>query len=229
MDPTSRPRRAHHLFAWAAVFAALSLTIRAQDTTPTPTPDPAAFQALAAKATDYVIKREILDPNALTPDTHKPLGNHGTWAVSKTRPTTCPPASDSCVRVLYRVPDTTVSCEWTVIIKPDGTGAILEQNLDSVHYLVRVVPPGELAPLIVTRALQYGTRAQGTVEVSLIIGATGEPTKAIPISGPDELRAPSAEIAKQWVFKPLMVGNRAIPFMTNIKFTFGGGKITSDP
>jgi hypothetical protein len=221
-------RKALPLFVWALAF---SIPLIAQDTpAPTPTPDPAAFQALAAKATDYVIKREILDPNALTPDTHKPLGNHGTWAVSKTRPTTCPPATDSCVRVVYyRVPDTTVSCEWTVIIKPDGTGAILEQNLDSVHYLVRVVPPGELAPLIVTRALQYGTRAQGTVEVTLIIGATGDPTKAIPISGPDELRAPSAEIAKQWVFKPLMVGNRAIPFMTNIKFTFGGGKITSEP
>ena len=207
-----------------------SSILRAQDT-PTPTPNPTAQQALAKAATAFVIKREILDPNALVPATHQPLGSHGVWGITTVRPPTCPPVNDAetCVRVVYRVPDTTVSCEWTVIIKPDGTGAILEQNLDSVHYLVRVVPPSELLPLIITRALQFGTRAVGTVEVSVIVGATGEPTKAVPISGPDELRAPSAEIAKQWVFKPLIVGTRAIHFMTNIKFTFGGGKITSEP
>ena len=138
MDPISRHRRAHHFFAWTAVFAALSLNIRAQDTTPTP--DPATFQALAKKAADFVLKHELLDPNVLVPDTGKPLGDNGTWSVGKQKPATCPPNTDSCVRVLYRVPDTPVSCEWTVVIKPDGTGAILEQNLDSVRYLLRVVP-----------------------------------------------------------------------------------------
>ena len=77
--------------------------------------------------------------------------------------------------------------------------------------------------------MRFDTRGQGTVEVTVIVGTTGEPTKAIPINGPDILRAPSAEIAKQWVFKPLFAGNRAVPFTTNIKFTFAGGKITSEP
>ena len=203
-----------------------SSTLLAQDTT---TPDPATQKALAKAATDYVIKRERLDPNALVPATHQPLGSHGVWGITTVRPATCPPTTDTCVRVVYRVPDTTVSCEWTVIIKPDGTGAILEQNLDSVHYLVRVVPPNELVPLIITRPMQLGTRAQGVVDLSIFVGTTGEPTKAIPTSGPDELRAPSAEIAKQWVFRPLIVGNRPIPFMTNIKLTYGAGKITSEP
>lgn len=227
MATTSRTRRGHHLLALVVIVTVLSVNGRAQDT-PTTTPDPAAQKALAKAATDFVIKREILDPNALVPNTHQSLGGHGVWGITTVRPANCPPTIDTCVRVLYRVPDTPVSSEWTVLLKPDGTGAILDQNLDSIHYFVRVVPPSELPPLI-TRALQYGTRAQGTVEVSVIVGATGEPTKAIPISGPDELRAPSAEIAKQWVFKPLVIGNRAIPFMTNIKFTFGGGKVISDP
>jgi hypothetical protein len=205
-----------------------SSILRAQDAI-TPTPDPTAQQALAKTATAYVIKREILDPNALVPETHQPLGNHGVWGITKVRPATCPPTTDSCARVVYRVPDTTISCEWTVIIKPDGTGAILDQNPDSIRYLVRIVPPNELAPLIVTRPMQLDTRAQGVVELSILVGTTGEPTKAIPTSGPDELRAPSAVIAKQWVFKPLIVGNHAIPFMTNIKLTYAGGKITSEP
>ena len=205
-----------------------SSLLLAQDT-PTPTPDPAARKALAANATAYVIAHERLDPAALVPDTHQPLGSHGVWGITTVRPATCPPNTDTCARVVYRVPDTPVSCEWTVIIKPDGTGAILEQNPDSIRYMVRVVPTNELAPLIITRPMQLGTRAQGVVELTILVGPTGEPTKAIPISGPDPLRLASAEVAKQWVFKPLMVGNRAIPFMTNIKLTYGNGKITSEP
>jgi hypothetical protein len=234
------------------VFLALSPNARAQDTpTPappttqkattsdpvaatsqnTPTPDPAARKALAKSATDYVIKRERLDPTALVPDTHQPLGNRGVWGITTVRPATCPPVkdTDNCVRVVYRVEGTPVSCEWAVIINPDGTGAILEQNPDSVRYLVRVVPPNELAPLIRTRSMQLRTRAQGVVEVTVVVNPIGEPTKVVPISGPEPLQFPSAEIAKQWVFKPLTVGNRAIPFMTTIKFTYGNGKITSEP
>ena len=227
MAITSRTRRGHRLFAClGTLLAALSLNAHSQDANP---PNPTTQQALAKAATAYVIKREILDPNALVPATHQPLGSHGVWGITTVRPANCPPTTDSCVRVVYRVPDTTVSCEWTVIIKPDGTGAILEQNPDSIHYLVRIVPPNELAPLIVTRPMQLDTRAQGVVELSILVGTTGEPTKAIPTSGPDELRAPSAVIAKQWVFKPLIVGNHAIPFMTNIKLTYAGGKITSEP
>jgi hypothetical protein len=229
MTLTPSLRRSLHLLAWAMTIMTIAIIALPASAQETSTPAPAQTQALASRATSYVIKREVLDPNALVPDTHQPLGNHGVWGITKDRPADCPPTTDSCVRVVYRVPDTTVSCEWTVIIKPDGTGAILEQNPDSVHYLVRVVPPNELAPLIVTRPMQLGTRAQGVVELSILVGTTGEPTKAIPTSGPDELRAPSAEIAKQWVFKPLIVGSRAIPFMTNIKLTYAGGKITSEP
>ena len=231
MTLTPSLRRSLHLFACTITImttAIIALPASAQET---PAPTPAATQALASSATSFVIKREILDPNALVPATHQPLGSHGVWGITTVRPPTCPPVNDTetCVRVVYRVPDTTVSCEWTVIIKPDGTGAILEQNPDSIRYLVRVVPPSELAPLIVTRPMQLGTRSQGVVELSILVGTTGEPTKAIPISGPEPLRIPSAEIAKQWVFKPLIVGNHAIPFMTNIKLTYGGGKITSEP
>jgi hypothetical protein len=215
-------RRSLHLLACAITIMIIALPASAQQT-PTPT------QALASRATSFVIKREVLDPNALVPDTHQPLGNHGVWGITKDRPATCPPTTDSCVRVVYRVPDTTVSCEWTVIIKPDGTGTILEQNPDSIRYLVRIVPPNELAPLIVTRPMQLDTSGKGVVELSILVGTTGEPAKAIPTSGPDELRAPSAVIAKQWVFKPLIVGNHAIPFMTNIKLTYAAGKITSEP
>jgi hypothetical protein len=218
-------RKALYLLVWT--IAIIALPASAQETPP-PTSDPTQ-QALAKTATSFVIKHEVLDPNARVPDTHQRLGSQGVWGITTVRPATCPPTTDSCARVVYRVPNTTVSCEWTVIIKPDGTGAILEQNPDSIRYLIRIVPPNELAPLIITRPMKLDTRAQGVVELSILVGATGEPTKAIATSGPDELRAPSAEVAMQWVFKPLVVGNRAIPFMTNIKLIYGNGKITSEP
>lgn len=229
MSLTPSLRRSLHLLAWIAIIA---LPAAAQQTpTATPSPDTAARKALAATATDLVVKRERLDPNALVPNTHQPLGSHGVWGITAVRPATCPPVKDAenCVRVVYRVPGTTVSCEWAVVVNPDGTGSILEQNSDSIRYMVRIVPPNELTPLIITRPMQLGTRAQGVVELTIFVGTTGEPTKAIPISGPEPLQFPSAEIAKQWVFKPLLVGNRAIPFMTNIKLIYGGGKIKSEP
>jgi hypothetical protein len=229
MSLTPPLRRSLHLLAWVMPIMTIAIIALPASAQQTPAPTPAQTQALAQSATSFVIKREVLDPSALVPDTHQPLGNHGVWGITKDRPANCPPTTDSCVRVVYRVPDTTVSCEWTVIIKPDGTGAILEQNPDSIRYLIRIVPPNELAPLIITRPMKLDTRAQGVVELSILVGATGEPTKAIATSGPDELRAPSAEVAMQWVFKPLVVGNRAIPFMTNIKLIYGNGKITSEP
>jgi hypothetical protein len=238
---TFRTITGHRLAVYAlAFFALLSPHSRAQNSTasqpnqtPTSTqaetPDQAARKALATNATAFVIARERLDPNAIVPGTGNPLGSRGTWGITTIRPTTCPPSTDNCARVVYRVADTPVSCEWTVIINPDSTGTILEQNPDSIRYMLRVVPTNELAPLVITRSMQLGTRAQGVVEVTLIVSPTGEPTKAVATSGPEPLRFASTEIAKQWVFKPLMAGNRAIPFMTTIKLTYGGGKIKSEP
>jgi hypothetical protein len=212
--------------------------------TPTPpAPDPAKLAADTAKqhaqaeqALAFLLKHEVLDPSALVPGTGKPLPPNGKWSVGKDRPPTCPAAADNCVRILYRVPATTVSCEWVVMVKPGGaagttgpSGTILEQNLDATRYLLRFVPPSEAAPLIMSRAKPLPVSSVGTVEIGVIVGTTGEPTRVTPLSGPNDLRAIALPEANAWLFKPLQVGGRTIPYQTNIKFIFANRKVTTEP
>ena len=219
----------HRLYWLAPALLGLAILASAQQT---PAPSPPSLLAIGQQATDFVIRHEIMDPRALVPATGKPLGSSGAWSVGNERPSDCPPGSQPCVLISYRVPDGGVSCEWVVLLKPDGTGGvILQQNLDSIRYLLRVVPPSELAPFIVTRSMQLETRAQGTAEVSIIVGTTGEPTSVAPLgnTASSDVRDAALTMAKQWVFKPLRVGNRAIPFQTNVKFFFSGGRIRTEP
>jgi hypothetical protein len=209
---------------------------------PAPAPDPAKAAAEAAKqqaeaqqALAFLLKHEVLDPNALVPATGKPLPPNGKWSVGKDRPASCPPAADNCVRIFYRVPTTTVSCEWVVIVKPGATpnagptGTILEQNLDATRYLLRFVPADEAGPLVVSRAAPLPGSYSGTVEIGVIVGTAGEPTRVTPLSGPDALRALALPEANEWTFRPLQVGGRTIPYQTNIKFIFSNRKVTTEP
>jgi hypothetical protein len=222
-------------------------------TQPAPTPQPAAQstaqpttqqapaaltpaqQAEGEQALAYLLKHEVLDPNALVPGTGKPLPPHGVWSIGKQRPPTCPPApSQPCVLILYRVPDTPVSCEWTVLLNPNGVnGVILQQNQDSIRYMLRTIPTSEAAPLVISRQSPLNsrpvTRATGTVEIGVIVSTTGEPTQFVPVSGPDQMRIPAIAMAKQWVFRPLTVGSRAIPYEIIIKFHFGGVEVKTEP
>ena len=197
-----------------------------------PAPDVGALKATATKAIEFVLKREALDPNALVPETGKALPSSGSWSVARARPTSCPQNDQPCLRVLYQVPNTKVSCEWVVLLSPDGSnGTILEQNLDSVRYLLRTVPPAEIKPLIVTRALPIPIRnGQGTVEMRVYVSAAGDPINTIVISGPQNLQTTSIVAAKQWLFKPLIAGNRPIPYQFTLKFSFSpSGRVTSEP
>jgi hypothetical protein len=99
--------------------------------------------------------------------------------------------------------------------------------------MLRIVPTAEAAPMVVARQTEINShtspRISGVVEVGLIISTTGEPSRVFPVSGPEELRLAATTIAKQWIFRPLTVGNRAIPYETVIKFTFGNGRVKTEP
>ena len=222
---------------------------------PAPTPQPAprstsqpttkqpsaaltpAQEAEGEQALAFLLRHEVLDPNALVPGTGKPLPPHGVWSIGKQPPPTCPKTlsqpPEPCILVLYRVPDTPVSCEWTVLFRPDGTAVILQQNQDSIRYMLRTIPTSEAGPLVISRQSPLNsrpvTRATGTVEIGVIVSTTGEPTQIIPISGPDQMRIPAIAMAKQWVFRPLTVGGRSIPYEIIIKFHFGGYEVKTEP
>ena len=238
-----QPQR-RSLVAWLAAAAlCCSLAVQAQQTpatqTPTqPVPTPpaappaanaAALQKEAEQALTFILQREVLDPRALAAVTNSAQPAQGNWSIGKIRPASCPPTSENCLRIIYRIPGTPISCEWVVLLKPDGlNGTILEQNPDSIRYMLRNVPTAEAAPLVLSRAIPPVSRMAGTVEVQLIVTPTGEPGVMQVVSGPDALRPISLATAKQWIFKPLLVANRAIPFQTTIKFIYGS-KVKTEP
>jgi hypothetical protein len=200
-------------------------------------PEQLALEAAADQAIRFVLMHESLDPKAIVPKTGQPLPTNGTWSVDKQRPTSCPVQSEqpgqSCVRVLYRVPQAGVSCEWVVLLQPNGfSGTILEQNADSVRYLLRTVTNSEIRSMILTREMPQPREpnVRGTVELQVFVGPSGDPTRAYVVSGPEALRAESISAATQWHFKPLMAGSRAVPFQTSITFQFNGtAKVMSRP
>ncbi len=198
----------------------------------TATPDPTALQKEGLQALTFITKREVLDPSAIVPDTGKPLPIQGDWSIGRQRPASCPPASatENCLRIIYHVPETKVSCEWVVLLKSDGiNGTILEQNADSIRYMLRNVLPNEAAALILSRATPPAARASGDVDVQVIVSTAGEPIRAIAVSGPPQLHAVSLATAKQWIFKPLTVANRAIPYQIDIHFLYGGRTVKTVP
>jgi outer membrane biosynthesis protein TonB len=201
-------------------------------------PEQLTLEAAADQAIRFVLMHESLDPKAIVPKTGQPLPTNGTWSVDKQRPTSCPTASEqpgmSFLRVLYRVPNTDVSCEWVVLLRPGGFGStILEQNADSVRYLLRTVANSEIRSMILTREMPQPPRdptVQGTVELQVFVGPAGDPTRAYVVSGPEALRPASISAASQWHFKPLMAGTRAVPFETSITFQFNGtARVMSRP
>jgi TonB family protein len=217
---------------------------------PTPLQGPAKAQASGAqvsspyeaegeKAMGYLLKHVVLDPHALVPGTGQPLTDKAIWAVGKQRPVSCPkvggPTDGPCVLIVYHTADNVVSCQWVVLMKPDGSGGqILEQNKDATHFLLRNVPTAEAAPLVVSRhpkeeGGRQALRLNGTVDVAVVVNTNGEPTQVNVVDGPPALRTAAYDMARQWMFRPMTVGARAIPYQVNLKFHFDGPGVKTEP
>lgn len=75
---------------------------------------------------------------------------------------------------------------------------------------------------------QDGKNHARSAEVQLyaLIGADGTVVEADPLNGPPELGRAAIAAARQWIFKPYMVLNRAAPVQTTITVSFG--EVASD-
>jgi TonB family protein len=122
-----------------------------------------------------------------------------------------------------------------VLLKPDGSGgSILQQNKDATHFLLRNVPTAEGASYVVSRnpTIEGGRQAlrgSGTVDVAVVVNTTGEPTQVNVVDGPAALRSAAYDMARQWMFRPMNVGDRAIPYQINLKFHFDGPGVKTEP
>ena len=193
-------------------------------------------QAVAA-----LLKQVVLDPTALVESTGKPLPANGNWSIGKNVPAACPQTTDGCFLILYRVPDQKVSCEWVVRLTEDGSnGIILDQNEDASRYLLRRLQTSQAADMLVTRKrplyppIAVAAHVKGQVLVKIFVSPEGTVQKTFVVSGPEMLRASSMDAAKDYVFKPLIVGTKAVRFETDVTFDFmtsgpPSGSVSSKP
>ncbi len=68
--------------------------------------------------------------------------------------------------------------------------------------------------------LAKSNRIRGSVLVQVWIDQIGTVTKAVSVSGPNELRSAAEAAAKQWRFKPTIVNGRAIKVLGILTFNF---------
>ena len=210
-------------FVSCAVVAFAAATIVASAQTDTP-PKPVS---VGAQAVAVVLKHYVLNPSALHPTTGLPLPLDGSWSISKTRPAACPQTEEKCVEVFYDVPAASVRCSWVVLLNADASdGQFLDENDNAATYLLRVLTKSEAIPLVLTRTkpvyppIAVAAQVQGDVLLKVLVDKLGSFRNVHVLSGNAMLQGASTEAAKQWTFKPLMAGARAVPYQVKLVFKF---------
>jgi len=174
--------------------------------------------------------------------TGKPLAGTGTWGVQTKFPDgipkVCTDARVPCLKVVYRVPEDKLVCDWTVgfltVAKPQPDGTIkhdlqeivLDENEPAARYTIRKAWPNEPWPRpVVYKQADYPDLARasgigGAVVVRIDVGADGVIKNVEAETGPAMLRASVVAAVKQWKYAPLAVGNQHTAFRVEEQFNF---------
>lgn len=186
-----------------------------------------AQASLGQQAVGVVLKHYALSPLAVDEKTKKPLARDGKWSAGKTPPPACPQGSTACTEVFYEVPAEGVRCSWVVVMNPDGTdGKFLDEDDDTERYMLLRVSPADSKALVVSREkpvyppIAMAARVEGSVVMSAIVGKSGHVQDVIVVSAPAMLRQSGIEAAQRWIFKPLTIGTRTVPYTVQLLFTF---------
>jgi hypothetical protein len=126
---------------FAGIAMSLSCAISTSSAQQSPAADPASQELIGRQAVALVLKRYKIDPNNSVPKTGKPLRADGQWAVGKALPQSCPKTDDPCIRVLYRVPDLDITCEWTVLLRGSDDSNIVLNLKRTPHDILSSSPP----------------------------------------------------------------------------------------
>jgi TonB family protein len=202
-------------------------------------------QQFGKDAVHAVVQHILLIANNPATKTGQQLPLSGRWSIGSEHPSGCPEpppgGAQPCLRVIYKVPEADVTCEWVVLLSQDGAnGAILEQNDDATHYFIQKLSPDNAKPLVLKRRdpnyppIAIAAHVQGEVKLQIVVGTDGKPVSGTTLSGPPMLIGAAKEAITGWAFKPLQIGARTVSFQTEITFhfeTFGppSGKVTSVP
>jgi TonB family protein len=209
---------------WVTAFliAATTPAISQQAQLPQP-----SQQSIGEQAVKVVLDHYRIDSDNIVQQTGAPLSPQGKWAISTNVPDSCPKTTYPCVRVLYTVLGTDISCEWTVLLRGSAADdVILDVNEDAAHYLTGKTASAnsnqrslrQPAPEYPIRARE--NRIQGTVKMLTHIAADGHVDKVVVISGPDVLRSAAVDALKKWIYFPLKIDSIAVAVQTVVEIHF---------
>jgi TonB family protein len=183
--------------------------------------------SMGKQAVSVVLKHYALKSQAVDLKTGQPLPLAGSWSIGKLPPAACPQTKEACLEVFYQVPAESARCSWVVLLNDDGTdGKFLDENDDTERFMRLKISQSEAKALVNTRKkptfpqIAMMAHVSGAVVTEVLVGKSGEVQNVKVVSGPPmELQA-SADAAREWSFKPMMVGARAVPYEVQLVFTF---------
>jgi outer membrane biosynthesis protein TonB len=202
----------------STLLLAATVSVAAQQPSVTPT--------LGERAVATVLHQNIINPTVHVDGTKASLSSQGKWSIAKTPPEGCAP-STSCVKTIYTVADSNVTCQWVVQLSNQDTadGVIVDEDENAEKYLLHILKPDEAKALIsnsvqaIYPAIAMAAHVSGIVEISWVIQADGKPDIRL-ISGPPMLQGAAKAAAEQWTFAPLLIHGRAIPWTNYLVFDF---------
>ena len=201
------------------------------------------LQSAGTHAVHALAQHVVLIAKNPVPKTGQQLTTTGHWLIGNETPPACsnvPAGSGACLRVIYAVPEAAVSCEWVVLLNTDGSDVtFLDENDDAAHYFLVKLSAAAAKPLVLNKRepvyppIAGAAHVQGDVKVEILIRANGR-TSMGEATGPPMLTGASTDAARDWDFKPLQIGNRTVPYQTEIVFHFTSsglitGLVTSTP
>lgn len=190
-------------------------------------PANAAAASVGQQAVGIVLKKYALDPTVKVEKTGAPLPVNGSWSVGKKAPAVCPELTSGCVQVFYSVPEDDVLCSWTVMLSSDGlTGIVIGQNDAATRFLMRKLSAQDAVEVVAEKnlpvypAIAVAANVQGDVVLRAVIAEDGTMTSLSVVSGPEMLRYAAEQAARDWKFKPLLVGQRSVRYQVSLTFSF---------
>ena len=197
-------------------------------------------------AVESVLAMFNINPAVNVEPTGKPLPATGSWGAQLQFPAgppkVCAQAHVPCLKVLYRVPEDKIVCEWTlgyvtaVEPQPDGTvrhathQVVLDENDAAARYTLKIGwGRGEARPNpTFYRQPDYPTMARnanvgGAVAVRLVVGPDGLVKNVVAV-GPKLLQPAVIQAVQQWKFDPLSIGQQPTSFQIDTQFNYNAAK-----
>jgi len=210
-------------------------------------PSPATPAIDAKSAVQAVLTMFTINSAVNVEATGKPVPASGSWGAQTQFPAglpkACVQARVPCIRVIYRVPEINVVCEWTlgmvVVAEPQADGSIrhavrslvLDENEAAARYTLRKAwAKDDVKPnLLKLQNPDYPKIAQdahvgGVVMVRMVVGPDGSVQSAVPLQGPAMLQSSVVAAVRQWKFEPLRVGEQITSFQLDRSFTYDVGR-----